>query len=57
MSKYDSWSKDDLVWKCCELEDRIEKLEVKLRKCESEKYNLIGDLIDINSIINTKIGN
>lgn len=40
MSKYDSWSKDDLAWKCRELEDKIEKLEAKLRKCEDEKYDL-----------------
>lgn len=40
MSKYDSWSKDDLAWKCRELEDKIEKLEAKLRKYESEKYDL-----------------
>lgn len=31
MGKYDGWSKEDLAWRCCELEQEIEKLQEKNR--------------------------
>lgn len=40
MSRYDGWSKEDLAWKCRELEREVEDLEKRLKESEDENYSL-----------------
>lgn len=40
MARFDNWSQEDLVWKCRELCDEIEKLEHQLKECKLENSSL-----------------
>ena len=40
MSRYDSWSKEDLAWKCRELERQVEDLEESVKRLKSENDHL-----------------
>lgn len=40
MSRYDDWSKEDLAWKCRELEREVESLEERVKELSSENDHL-----------------
>ena len=40
MSRYDDWSKEDLAWKCRELERQVEDLEESVKRLKSENDHL-----------------
>lgn len=40
MSRYDGWSKEDLAWKCRELERQVEDLEESVKRLKSENDHL-----------------
>lgn len=40
MSRFSDWSKDELEWKCIELERQVEDLEESIKRLKSENSHL-----------------